>query len=91
MSEDRCQYENTEFTEKVEEKNNLDKVIEENNNIFSRLTTLENKIGAMISLYRDVVVDNSMLEKRVRKLEQAQTYYPLTEEEIANIKIGGTI
>lgn len=89
MSEDRCQYENTEFTEKVEEKNNLDKVIEGNKNIFSRLTTLENKIGAMISLYRDVVIDDSKLEKRVRKLEQKDSYYPM-EEEIRDIKIGGT-
>jgi len=29
------------------------------------------------------------LIERVKKLEQAQTYYP-TEEEIKNIKIGGT-
>ena len=79
MSEDQAKY-----------GDNLDKVIEGNEDIFSRLTTLENKITAMISLYRDIVVDNSMLEKRIRKLEQAQTYYPLTEKEIANIKIGGT-
>jgi len=39
-----------------------------------RLATLENKITAMISLYRDVVVDNSKLEKRVRELEQAKNY-----------------
>jgi len=59
---------------------NLDKVIEGNNNIFSRLATLENKITAMISLYRDVVIDNGMLEKRVRALEQKDSYYPNMEE-----------
>jgi len=88
MTEDRCQYENMEFTEKVEKKNNLDKVIEDNNNIFSQLTTLENKITAMISLYRDIVVDNSKLEKRVRKLEQNNDYP--NEKELKDLKIGGT-
>ena len=68
MSEDRTRYED-----------NLDKVIEGNNNIFSRLATLENKITAMISLYRDVVIDNSMLEKRIRALEKNGSY-PNTEE-----------
>ena len=66
----------------------LDKVIESNSNIFSRIATLENKITAMISLYRDVVVDNGMLEKRVRRLEQKESY--LNEGEAWNIKIGGT-
>jgi len=65
----------------------LDKVIKGNNNIFSRLTTLENKIGAMISLYRDVVVDNSKLEKRVRKLERKDNFLGI---DIDKIKIGGT-
>lgn len=31
-----------------------------------------------------------MLEKRVRRLEQMNTYFSYTEEEIRNIKIGGT-
>jgi len=63
---------------------------EENISIVKQLSTLKNQMKAMIGLYRDIVVDNSMLEKRIRKLEQTQTYYPMTEEEISNIKIGGT-
>uniref|UniRef100_A0A6H1ZXT4 Uncharacterized protein n=1 Tax=viral metagenome TaxID=1070528 RepID=A0A6H1ZXT4_9ZZZZ len=58
----------------------LDKVIEGNNSIYSRLTTLENKITAMISLYKDVVIDQGYLEKRVRALEQKDSYYPNMEE-----------
>jgi peptidoglycan hydrolase CwlO-like protein len=64
VSEDQAKY------------NNLDKVIEGNNSIFERLTTLENQMRAMISLYRDIVIDNSMLEKRIRALEQRNSYYP---------------
>jgi len=59
MSEDQAKYEDI-----------LDEIIEENEDIFSRLTTLENQMKALLGLYRDVVVDNSKLEKRVRKLEQ---------------------
>jgi len=67
----------------------LAKSIKENKGILRQLTTLNNQMKAMISLYRDVVVDNSILEKRVRKLEQQGSYYP-NMEELRNIKIGGT-
>ena len=67
----------------------LAKSIKENKGVLRQLTTLNNQMKAMISLYRDVVIDNSMLEKRVRKLEQRNSYYP-AEEEIRDIKIGGT-
>ena len=77
MSEDRTRHEG-----------DLDEVIEGNNNIFSRLATLENKIGAMISLYKDVVIDQSHLEARVRALEQ-RSDYP-NEKELKELKIGGT-
>ena len=30
-----------------------------------------------------------ILEKRIKKLEQAETYYPM-QSEIKNIKVGGT-
>ena len=52
-----------------------------------------------VDLFKDLITDlqqfNKELrcredfEKRIKKLEQAQTFYP-TEEEIKNIKIGGT-
>ena len=67
----------------------LTKLIKENKGVLRQLTTLNNQMKAMISLYRDVVIDNSKLEKRVRKLEQQNSYYP-NEEEIGNIKIGLT-
>jgi len=30
------------------------------------------------------------LANRIKKLEQAKTYYPMTEKEVRNIKVGGT-
>ena len=65
----------------------LDKVIEGNNSIYSRLTILENKITAMISLYKDVVIDQGYLEKRVRALERKDNFLGI---DIDKIKIGGT-
>ena len=53
---------------------------EENISTVKQLATLKNQMKAMISLYRDVVVDNSKLEKRVRELEQKDSYYPNMEE-----------
>jgi len=67
----------------------LAKLIKENKEILKQLDTLNNKMQGIISLYRDVVVDNSMLEKRVRTLERKDSYYP-TEEEVRNFKVGGT-
>ena len=65
----------------------LGKVIEGNNSIYSRLTTLENKITAMISLYKDVVIDQGYLEKRVRALEQGDNFLGI---DIDRLKVGGT-
>ena len=52
-----------------------------------------------IDLFKDIITDLQQfnkelrcredLKKRIKKLEQAQTYYP-TEEEIKTIKVGGT-
>jgi len=68
----------------------LAKLIKENKGILRQLTDLNNTVRGLTTIYKDIVIDNSYLEKRIRVLEQAQTYYPMTEKEIANIKIGGT-
>jgi len=53
----------------------IEESIKKNKGILRQLTSLNNEI--------------KKLNIRVNKLEQVQTYYP-TEEEIRNIKIGGT-
>ena len=55
---------------------NLEELIKKNKEISRRLTLLNNEIKE--------------LKVRVRQLEQAQTYYPMSEDEINNIKIGGS-
>ena len=67
----------------------LTKLIKENKGILRQLTDLNNMVKGLTTIYKDIVIDNSYLEKWVRKLEQKDSYYP-TEEEIRNIKIGGT-
>jgi len=67
----------------------LAKSIKENKGILRQLTTLDNQMKAMISLYRDVVVSQGNFEKRIKRLEEKDSYYPM-EEEVRNIKIGGT-
>jgi len=67
----------------------LTKLIKENKGILRQLTDLNNMVKGLTIIYKDMVIDNSYLEKWVRKLEQKDSYYP-TEEEIRNIKIGGT-
>ena len=68
----------------------LTKLIKENKGILRQLTDLNDMVKGLTIIHKDMVIDDSYLEKRVRTLEQVQTYYPLTEKEIANIKIGGT-
>ncbi|HDP36252.1 MAG TPA: hypothetical protein ENN27_00045 [Candidatus Atribacteria bacterium] len=58
MSEDRGKYETI---------GDLIKSIKKNK---KELTTLNYKIEAIISLYREEVIANNLLEKRVRRLEQ---------------------
>jgi len=67
----------------------LTKLIKENKGILRQLTDLNNMVKGLTIIYKDIIIDNSCLEKRVRKLEQKDSYYP-TEEEIRNIEIGGT-
>jgi len=54
---------------------NLEESIKKNKEILRQLTSLNNEIKE--------------LKGRVKKLEQKDSYYP-TEEEIKNIKVGGT-
>ena len=54
---------------------NLEESIKKNKSILRQLTSLNNEIKG--------------LKIRVKKLEQKYSYYP-TEEEIKDIKIGGT-
>jgi len=54
---------------------NLVELIKKNKDILRQLTSLNNEIKG--------------LKSRVKKLEQKDSYYP-TEEEIINIKVGGT-
>jgi len=65
----------------------LTKLIKENKGALRQLTTLNNQMKAMISLYRDVVIDNSKLEKRVRELERKDNFLGI---DIDKLKIGGT-
>ena len=55
---------------------NLEELIKKNKRILRQLTLLNNEVKE--------------LKVRVRQLEQAQTYYPMSEDEINNIKIGGS-
>ena len=52
------------------------KLIKENKRILRQLTALNNEVKG--------------LKDKVKALEQKGSYYPMTEEEIRNIKVGGT-
>ena len=54
----------------------LTKLIKENKGILRQLTSLNNEVGE--------------LKGRIKRLEKRDTYYPYTEKEIINIKVGGT-
>jgi len=43
-----------------------------------------------IEIMKDIIYRQEQLFKKVKKLEQVKTYYPMTENKIKNIKIGGT-
>ena len=49
----------------------LTKLIKENKGILRQLTDLNNMVKGLTIIYKDMVIDNSYLEKRVRVLEQA--------------------
>ena len=51
-------------------------LIRKNKGLLRQLTCLNNEVKE--------------LKGRIKKLEQEDTYYPMTEKEIRNIKIGGT-
>lgn len=55
---------------------NTDELIKKNKGLLRQLTCLNNEVKE--------------LKEKVRKLEQKNTYYPMTEKEIRNIKVGGT-
>ena len=54
----------------------LTELIKENKGILRQLTSLNNEVGE--------------LKGRVKKLEKRDTYYPMTEKEIIDVKVGGT-
>lgn len=54
----------------------INKLIKENKGILRQLTSLNNEI--------------KQLRDKVKKLEQRDSYYPYTEKEIREIKVGGT-
>ena len=56
-------------------KENIEKLIKKNKGILRQLTALNNEV--------------KKLKGRIKALEQRDSYYP-TEEEIKNIKVGGT-
>ena len=55
---------------------NLEELIKKNKEISRQLTVLNNEVKE--------------LKVRIKQLEQVQTYYPMSEDEINNIKIGGS-
>jgi len=52
------------------------------------LTVLDNKVKGLITLYKDIVIDEHLLEKRVEKLKQQDSYS--IKEDLKDFKIGGT-
>ena len=53
-----------------------DKLIKKNKGLLRQLNCLNNEVKG--------------LKWRVKKLEKKDSYYPMTEKEIRNIKVGGT-
>ena len=50
----------------------------------------QEKIIKSIKENKGILRQLTDLNKRVKRLEQKDTYYPYTKEKIANIKVGGT-
>jgi len=43
-----------------------------------------------IDILKNIIYRQEQLFGKVKKLEQAKTYYPMTENKVRNIKVGGT-
>ena len=65
----------------------LTKLIKENKGILRQLTDLNNMVKGLTIIYKDIVIDNSYLEKRIRELEQKDNFLGI---DIGKLKIGGT-
>jgi len=65
----------------------LTKLIKENKGILRQLTDLNNMVKGLTIIYKDIVIDNSYLEKRVRELEQKDNFLGI---DIGKLKVGGT-
>ena len=50
---------------------------------------IHNFMTEVINTFKSQSKEITELRGKVRKLEKAKTYFPLTEKEIRNIKIGG--
>ena len=55
---------------------NIEELIKKNKGLLRQLTCLNNEVKE--------------LKERIKKLEKKDTYYPVTEKEIRDIKVGGT-
>ena len=65
----------------------LAKLVKENKGILRQLTDLNNMVKGLTTIYKDIVIDNSYLEKRVRELEQKDNFLGV---DIGKLKIGLT-
>ena len=65
----------------------LAKLIKENKGILRQLTDLNNMVKGLTIIYKDIVIDNSYLEKRIRELERKDNFLGI---DIDKLKIGGT-
>ena len=50
---------------------------------------IQNFMTEVINTFKSQSKEITELRSKVRKLEQAKTYFPFTEKEIRNIKVGG--
>ena len=48
--------------------------------------TLTDYTKGICEIQKDIIIGMDKLEKRIKKLEQQDSYYPATQEEINNIK-----
>jgi hypothetical protein len=70
---------------------NLKELKEENQDDFFKELGLQTFIGYyLIPILENIENKIETLSKKVKKLEQEGSYYPRTEKEIKNIKLGGT-
>ena len=64
--------------------------ITDNMECFSRRKNKMSKLDIEAETLKPLIAAIESLTKRVKRLEQTQTYYPFTEEELAREKVGGT-